>query len=72
MPIAPGKPSVDRKANRPFNTKGVASGMEGDMGLANKAPGGADYPATLEDNSPSSEYAKSSPSMPNPKDRAAG
>lgn len=42
-----------------FGVKGAAAGMEGDMGLGDKSPGGADYPQTLHDfGAPDSEYAK--------------
>lgn len=66
-----GKPSSTRKAGRPFAAK-VAGGMEGEMGLADKAPAGATYPAGLDDNAPGTEYAGSANAQPNPKDRAAG
>lgn len=47
-----------------FGVKGTAAGMEGDMGLADKSPGGSDYPATLSDVAqPSSEYAKDASSV---------
>lgn len=41
-----------------FGIRGAARGMEGDMGLGETAPAGADYPATLHDfREPSTEYA---------------